>query len=225
MSDVMSLSHVKLLLVDDHPLFCDALSMTISDLFENPIIFTAETLKDAVKIVQENGGFNLVVLDLNLPDVDGVDGLLRLRSLLPIGKIVVVSSLSDNRIISSVMKAGASGFIPKDSPRETLLKAFKEILMGNEYVPLDFAEVDHQDKFETDDIILNKIKSLTPQQANILGLICEGKLNKQIAYDLTIAETTVKAHLTAILRKLNVQNRTQAVLIANKVSFKFLTDN
>lgn len=216
---------MKLLLVDDHPLFCDAMAMTVEEIFENPTVLTASNLIEALEIVSDHEHFDFIVLDLNLPDVDGLDGLIRLKLQSPHSKIVVVSSLSDNRITASVLEAGAIGFVPKDSSRALLITAFQNMVEGQIYTPDDFHKPSKRAMDEEHHQILKRIESLTPQQANILALICQGKLNKQIAFELSIVETTVKAHLTAILRKLGVQNRTQAVLLAKKVSYAAITQS
>ncbi|WP_245848183.1 response regulator [Actibacterium ureilyticum] len=216
-------AELRILLIDDHPLFCDAMAMTVGEIFDNPRVATASTLKESLDMVGPVDP-DLVVLDLNLPDVDGVDGLIRLRAAAPDAKIVVVSSLSDNRVTTSVLDSGAVGFVPKSSPRDELVRAFQAIADGEIYTPDDFIAPQNNRLNQESQQIVEKLKSLTPQQATILNLICEGKLNKQIAFDLSIAETTVKAHLTAIMRKLGVQNRTQAVLLAKKVSYDSLSD-
>ena len=215
----------RLLLIDDHPLFCDAMAMTVSEIFANPEIHTASSLNNALAELQGFANPDIIVLDLNLPDVDGLEGLVRLKTVTPNSKVAVVSSLSDNRIIASVMAAGAAGFVPKESARAELIRAFSIIADGGTYTPADFVAPEKQFNPQDHASIMSRLETLTPQQARILELICEGKLNKQIAFDLSIVETTVKAHLTAILRKLAVQNRTQAVLLAKKVSFTSLTND
>ena len=207
------------LIVDDHPLFCDALSMTLGAVANIRDIQTAANLTDALSLIGTGFSPDLVVLDLNLPDVDGLDGLIRMRNTASV-PVVVVSSMADNRVITSTIKAGASGFVPKHSKREIFAAAIKSIRQGHIFVPDGFVLLDEGQlgtPMQSD--ILARLATLTNQQARILQLICEGKLNKQIAYDLTIAETTVKAHVTAIMRKLGVQSRTQAVLLAKEASF------
>ena len=207
------------LIVDDHPLFCDALSMTLGAVANIRDIQTAANLTDALSLIGTGFSPDLVVLDLNLPDVDGLDGLIRVRNTASV-PVVVVSSMADNRVITSTIKAGASGFVPKHSKREIFAAAIKSIRQGHIFVPDGFVLLDDGQlgtPMQSD--ILARLATLTNQQARILQLICEGKLNKQIAYDLTIAETTVKAHVTAIMRKLGVQSRTQAVLLAKEASF------
>ncbi|MBT3142360.1 DNA-binding response regulator [Phaeobacter gallaeciensis] len=205
------------LIVDDHPLFCDALSMTLQAVSSINSMHTVTNLQGALDLISQGVHIDLVVLDLNLPDVNGLDGLLRLRKATKC-PIVVVSSMADNRIISSVVHAGAAGFVPKHSQRDVFHQAIKVISDGETFVPAGYVLLEESDITDKNDA-MNRLASLTNQQARILQLICEGKLNKQIAFDLSIAETTVKAHVTAIMRKLGVQSRTQAVLIAKKSSF------
>ncbi len=205
------------LLVDDHPLFCDALSMTLQAVASITSMHTAPTLQGALDLIAGGIKIDLIILDLNLPDVNGLDGLIRLRNLSQ-SPIVVVSSMTDNRIVSSVIHAGANGFIPKHSQRDVFQKAIETLKTGQTFLPIGYELLEDTSAIP-DDGAMTRLASLTNQQARILQLICVGKLNKQIAYDLSIAETTVKAHITAIMRKLGVQSRTQAVLVATQASF------
>lgn len=207
----------KVLIVDDHPLFCDALSMTLQSVARIGKIHTADRLEDAIELIAKGFRPDAVMLDLNLPDVDGLEGLIRLKSVAN-APVIVVSSLSENRVISQVINAGASGYVPKHSQREIFRAAIETVQTGGVFVPDGCVLINADQDSEHSDAV-SKLMTLTNQQSRILQLICEGKLNKQIAYDLSIAETTVKAHVTAIMRKLGVQSRTQAVLIANKASF------
>jgi len=208
------------LIVEDHPLFSDALSMTLKTIPGVETVATASRLEDALAHMQAQPTTDIIMLDLNLPDVNGLDGLLRLHRAAGNVPILVVSSMAENRMISSVMRAGAQGFVPKHSQREVFHEAFETIARGETYLPEGYVEVPASADADTaQSVALSRIATLTDQQARILQLICEGKLNKQIAFDLSIAETTVKAHVTAIMRKLGVQSRTQAVLIANQAQF------
>ncbi|MCA0870069.1 response regulator transcription factor [Seohaeicola saemankumensis] len=204
------------LIVDDHPLFCDALSMTLQAVSDIRQIRTASCLEDALAALGDGAAPDLVVLDLNLPDANGLSGLMRLRKATR-APIVVVSSMADNQVLSSVLHAGAAGFIPKHSQREVFRAAMDTLRRGDRFIPAGYVLLPEKDLAHSD--AGSRLASLTNQQTRILQLICEGKLNKQIAYDLSIAETTVKAHVTAIMRKLGVQSRTQAVLIAKQSTF------
>ena len=130
--------------------------------------------------------------------------------------------MTDNSIIANSITAGAQGFVPKHSHRSVFLEAIQTIAAGEVYKPAGFIEGTSANRSEEN---LTRLTSLTNQQARILELICEGKLNKQIAFDLSIAETTVKAHVTAIMRKLGVQSRTQAVLVAQEAKYSKVLPN
>lgn len=207
------------MIVDDHPLFCDALSMTLRTVSDIHDIATADTMASALSQLETETP-DVIVLDLNLPDVNGLDGLIRLKTAVPNTPVVVVSSMADNRMITSTLRVGAAGFVPKHSKRDVFRDAFESISRGRVFTPENFVPTGDQDgPRDRSEEALSRLGLLTKQQSRILQLICEGKLNKQIAYDLSIAETTVKAHVTAIMRKLGVQSRTQAVLIAQEANF------
>ena len=213
----------RALIVDDHPLFCDALSMTLKSVAGIVEIETADRLETAIHRVDLTPVPDVILLDLNLPDVNGIDGLIRLRQAAAQVPVVVVSSLADNRVIGACMAAGAAGFVPKHSRREVFRAAFDALRAGQRFLPEGYeAPPEGKSKATARDEAIGRLAMLTRQQAKILQLICEGLLNKQIAYELSIAETTVKAHVTAIMRKLGVQSRTQAVLIASETNFASL---
>lgn len=207
------------LVIDDHPLFCDALAMTLEAVTPIERTRVADSLEAALHSIDTDGAPDVVVLDLNLPDVDGFDGLIRIKTATDV-PVLVVSSMSEARVITSALQAGAAGFVPKHSARDVFAAAFEVIASGSPFVPEGCDLLDEELNTQSD--ITARLSSLTNQQARILHQICEGKLNKQIAFDLSIAETTVKAHVTAIMRKLGVQSRTQAVLIAKETSFATL---
>lgn len=208
------------LVIDDHPLFCDALSMTLRAIAPIKTIETAETLTAALSRISSGLQPDVVFLDLNLPDVNGLDGLMRLLTAAPGVPVIVVSAMAEPRIVASTLRAGARGFIPKHSKRDIFRAAITAIREGRTYVPDDIYLPEADDNTSTfQEAALSRLSTLTAQQARILGLICEGLLNKQIAFELSIAEPTVKAHVTAIMRKLGVQSRTQAVLIAQEARF------
>jgi DNA-binding NarL/FixJ family response regulator len=204
------------LVVDDHPLFCDALEMTLRSVAPGLSVVTASTLGEGLDQLRDRSRPALIVLDLNLPDVDGFDGLVRAIRHADGAPVIVASSMTENRIVSAALKAGAAGYVPKHSPRATFKAALETIEHGEVFRPDGFVP---EAEDETDRAVA-RLSTLTPQQARILELICDGKLNKQIAFDLSIAETTVKAHVTAIMRKLGVRSRTQAVLVAKGARFE-----
>ncbi|MCV2869580.1 response regulator transcription factor [Defluviimonas sp. WL0002] len=210
------------LIVDDHPLFCDALAMTLKAFVGIGRIETADRLEAAIDRLSGGALPDVVVLDLNLPDVHGMEGLVRIRQVAGQVPVVVVSSMADARVIGAALKAGAAGFVPKHSQRDVFRAAFDAIAEGRTYTPDTYVPVSESAAATPQEDALERLSLLTRQQARILQLICEGKLNKQIAWELSIAETTVKAHVTAIMRKLGVFSRTQAVLLAKEVDFAAL---
>lgn len=207
------------LIIDDHPLFCDALMLTLRSLAGFSRIEAVQRMDAALALIGGGWKPDVAFLDLDLPDVDGLEALIRLVGLL--GRpVVVVSSMADDRVIAATLAAGAAGFIPKHAGRDVFRAALDCLARGEVYVPrghqpLPTPSTPAQDTIE-------RLALLTPQQGRILELICQGKLNKQIAWELAIAETTVKAHVTAIMRKLGVQSRTQAVLMAGQARFSAL---
>lgn len=207
------------LIIDDHPLFCEALALTLRAVAGIAGIETFDRLDPALVRLALAPLPDVVVLDLNLPDVTGLDGLIRLIRVVGAVPVVVVSSLADHRVIAAALRAGAAGFVPKHARPEAFRAAFAAIRVGRSYLPEGYVPPGEHATPGPRDAALARLAALTPQQARILQLICEGLLNKQIAFELTIAETTVKAHVTAIMRKLGVQSRTQAVLIASEASF------
>ncbi len=206
------------LIVDDHPLFCDALAMTLRAIVGVRQVETVDRLEAALARLDRPPPPDVVVLDLNLPDVTGLDGLIRVRTAAGSVPVVVVSSLADNRVIGAALSAGAAGFVPKHARRDVFRAAFEAVREGQRFTPEGYVP-QGADAPGPREQALERLALLTRQQAKILALVCEGRLNKQIAHDLAIAETTVKAHVTAIMRKLGVHSRTQAVLIAREASF------
>lgn len=207
----------RALVVDDHPLFCDALALTLRALAGVGEVETAHTLAAALTRIEGNTRPDLVLLDLDLPDVDGLDGLLRVRAAAPGLPVMVVSSMAEAAMIDAALAAGASGFVPKHSGREAFRAALQALAEGRRFLPDGFTP--STDTSDAQDAVA-RLARLTRQQARILELLCQGRLNKQIAWELSIAETTVKAHVTAIMRKLGVQSRTQAVLMAQQARFE-----
>ena len=213
---------LKFLIVDDHPLFRDALRGTIGQTFSDATILEASSVDEGIAAAEANDDIDLVLFDLSMPGMQGFSGLLTIRTRFPKLPVVVISALDDERIVNEALSHGAIGFIPKSSPKPELTSALKETIAGNVYVPPEMRAGSPEAKAKSTDKddLSEKLGSLTPQQLRVLQLLGTGKLNKEIAYELDIAETTVKAHVSAILRKLNVYSRTQAVIVARKLQFE-----
>lgn len=208
------------LIVDDHPLFCDALSMTLTGPVGIARVDAVGTLAAALDRMAQEPVPDVIVLDLHLPDVNGLEGVVRMRQAAADRPIIVVSSMDERRVVRGALLAGVSAYVPKHAPRDAFRDAFAIIARGEVHpsrLALDSATPSSSEE------ALARLASLTRQQARILQLISAGLLNKQIAHELSIAETTVKAHVTAIMRKLRVQTRTQAVLFAQDISFNAMT--
>ena len=211
----------KVLITDDHPLFREALRNAATEAFSEGVAVEARSLEEALQKVEAHGDFDLVLLDLSMPDTQGFHGLLTLRNRFPKLPVLVVSGMEDHRIITEAMSYGAAGFVPKSTARPELVQALLKAIDGEVYLPPSYREARGQDAAsgEAGGEMVDRLRSLTPQQLRVLQMLREGKLNKQIAYELDVGETTVKAHVSAILRKLKVFSRTQAVIEANKTDF------
>lgn len=200
------------LIVDDHPLMCEALSLTLGHLFSLRRVRQAASLAAAEASIRNEGAPDAVVLDLNLPDVDGMEGVLQLRARLGSVPLTVISAEIDRARVSAAMAAGACGFISKTLPRAELGDAFERMWSGEQVLPEGISP----DQLEKEPPLARTFATLTPQQMRILRLLCEGRPNKVISWELSIAEATVKTHIAAIMNKINVSNRTQAALLASK---------
>ncbi len=209
------------LIVEDHPLFGEALGLTLQSFIGIQTTRVVGQLSAALEALGE-GRPDVILLDLHLPDVTGMEGLIRLVQAAEGVPLVVVSSLAEPRVIAAALAAGARGFIPKHAGRESFAAAFAALEAGGIFTPEGYGPGTGEAPGEGETIA--RLKTLTRQQALILQLICAGKPNKVIAWELSVAETTVKAHVTAIMRKLGVTSRTQAVLMAGGANFAQLLE-
>lgn len=211
----------KFLIVDDHPLFREALSSAIRQAFDDALVLEAGTLERAIELSRDNGDVDLLLLDLSLPGTTGFAGLLTLRTQFPKLPVVVVSGTASPRIVAEALSYGVVGFIPKSAPKSMLKDAILDTLDGGVFLPPEYQDVATAVDEGGDDgeVLAEQMASLTPQQFRVLQMLGEGKLNKQIAYELNVGETTIKAHVSAILRKLKVYSRTQAVIKARDMEF------
>jgi DNA-binding NarL/FixJ family response regulator len=209
----------QFLIADDHPLFREALKGALSAKFEGLEVFESSDFDSTLQVLSEQEDLDILLLDLHMPGNGDLYGLIRIREEYPSLPIAVVSGSEDVNIVSKVMGYGAMGFIPKSSSSDDIANAINQILEGDTWLPKELknkvAEIEGEDRE-----IAAQVASLTPQQYRVLQYLHEGLLNKQIAYELHISEATVKAHITAIFRKLSVYNRTQAVLIAAKLQLE-----
>ena len=204
-----------LLIADDHPLFRGALREAVTGLFARAEIAEAGTFEEVSEVLDRGGDIDLILLDLSMPGVRGFSGLMYLRAQYPSLPIVVVSANDDPAVIRRCMEFGASGFIPKTLGIEALRAAIARVLQGEVWTPPD-VDLTRRSDAETEALIA-RLSTLTPQQVRVLMMLSGGLLNKQIAYELGVSEATVKAHVSAILQKLGVESRTQAVIAAGKI--------
>ena len=209
------LEHYRLLIADDHPLYRGALREAVTGLFERIDIAEAGTFNEVTELLERGSEVDLVLLDLTMPGVRGFSGLMYLRAQYPGVPVIVVSANDDPAAIRHCMEFGASGFIPKTLGVEAMRGAISCILSGGVWTPPDVDLCAGSDA-ETA-ALMARMATLTPQQVRVLMMLSEGLLNKQIAYQLGVSEATVKAHVSAILQKLGVESRTQAVIAAAKI--------
>ncbi len=205
----------RLVIADDHPLFRGALREAVTGLFERMDIAEAGTFNEAAELLERSSEVDLVLLDLTMPGVRGFSGLMYLRAQYPGVPVIVVSANDDPAAIRRCMQFGASGFIPKTLGIEAMRAAISRILGGGVWTPPD-VDLSAGSDAETA-ALMARMATLTPQQVRVLMMLSEGLLNKQIAFQLSVSEATVKAHVSAILQKLGVESRTQAVIAAAKI--------
>jgi DNA-binding NarL/FixJ family response regulator len=209
------MSITRILIVDDHPLFRDALRMALSVGNQTLTVLESGSLDDASAQLRAGADIDLVLLDLRMPGVQGLSGLAYLRVSHPDMPVAVVSGLEDPAIMRRTLALGASGYVPKSTPADVIREAIKTILAGGVWIPNNLAAASANEVAK--DEMSKRLATLTPQQLRVLMMLKEGKLNKQIAYELDVTEATVKAHVSAILLKLDVDSRTQAVIAASKI--------
>lgn len=208
-------SGLKILIADDHPLFRGALRQAVSGMQPVPMILEAGDFESARRAANENGDIDILLLDLSMPGMNGLTGLMSLRAEFPGLAIVVVSGTEDQQTMRRVFELGASGFIPKSSGADQIRAAVTKVADGGVAEPEGYDPGSEPDGEVSD--LLSRLQTLTPQQVRVLNMLSEGLLNKQIAYELGVSEATIKAHVSAVLLKLNVDSRTQAVIQLSKL--------
>ena len=212
----------QILIADDHPLVRGALKQALSSELENVSVLEAGSLFEAIDQVEAHkGDIDLVLLDLHMPGMNGFTGLFTLRASYPDIPVSIVSASQELPVVRRSIEYGASAFVPKSAPVDQIGLAVKTVLDGGMWMP-DWAREAMENGPADDEAtgLAEKIGQLTPQQLRVLKMLTEGKLNKQIAYELDVTEATVKAHVSAILRKLSVHSRTQAVIIARELQLQ-----
>lgn len=205
-----------LLIADDHPLFREALRGAVARVLPEAQLREAENVDALYQLVEAEPDADLLLLDLNMPGAQGFSALVHLRALHPQLPIVIVSAREEPAVMRRALDHGAVGFIPKSADAKTLGEAISTVLEGDRWAPASALNAPAASADEHD--AAQRLRDLTPQQFRVLQMLGSGLLNKQIAYELGVSEATIKAHVTAILRKLGANNRTQAVLIAGRLA-------
>jgi DNA-binding NarL/FixJ family response regulator len=205
----------RFIIVDDHPLFRGALRQALGGAFAGAEILEAGSLDELANTLATAQELDLILLDLAMPGVHGVSGLIYLRAQHPEVPVVIVSASDDAATIRQCLDCGASGFIPKSQPVEAIREAIRRIIGGEVWLPPD-VDLSSEPAGESAELV-SRLSTLTPQQVRVLMMLGEGLLNKQIAFKLGVSEATIKAHVSAILQKLGVDSRTQAVIAINRI--------
>jgi len=207
---------VRIIVADDHPLFREALQLVLAPLMPDVRFIEAESFETLQTAVTEHDDADLVLLDLDMPGASGLSVLSWLRTRHPALPVVLISATGDAAIMRQAVEFGASGFIPKSSPVETISEAILAVLEGEVWLP-ERARALEDPGASRQEELSQRVSTLTPQQRRVLDMLAEGLLNKQIAAQLQVSEATIKAHATLIFRKLGVRSRTQAALAMRRI--------
>lgn len=210
--------HRQIIVADDHPLFREALKAAVGRLDAETCFVEADSVASLLTALEAQPEADLLLLDLNMPGAQGFNALAHVRGSRPELPVVVVSADDDAQTIAGALRFGAQGFIPKSTEAGQIGRAVESVLAGEIYTPPGFHPPRDSAGTVEDLRVARRVAELTPQQFRVLGMLCSGLLNKQIAYEIDVSEATVKAHVTAILRKLGVTTRTQAVLAAGRLA-------
>jgi DNA-binding NarL/FixJ family response regulator len=206
---------VRVLIADDHPLVLGALRQAVSGALPGAYFYEAGDFESLAGALTEAPDMDLVLLDLSMPGVRGFSSLLFLRAEHPSLPIIVVSANEDRAVMRHCLEFGAAAYVPKSLDVESMRTAIRKVVDGGRWAPPDL-DIDAPSQSEASALV-RRLSSLTPQQVRVLMMLSQGLLNKQIAYELSVSEATVKAHVSAILQKLRVESRTQAVILAAKI--------
>jgi len=206
---------VRILIADDHPLILGALRQAVSGAIEDAEIHEAGDFEGLAAALEAHPDMDLVLLDLSMPGVRGFSGLLYLRAERPSLPVIVVSANEDRAVMRHCLEFGAAAYVPKSLDVASMRTAIRTVLDGGRWTPPDLDAKASGNREAS--ALVKRLSSLTPQQVRVLMMLSQGLLNKQIAYELSVSEATVKAHVSAILQKLGVESRTQAVILAAKI--------
>lgn len=206
------------IIADDHPLFRVALAQACAAILgSDATLLQAQTMAQIWPLLRQHPDTHFIFLDLKMPGSDGFTGLTALRTEYPDVPVVMVSAEEDPVIIKQALALGAAAYIPKSAPLELLSEAINAVSNGDTWLPPDMADDVKNARVLIDNDFAQRLEQLTPQQFRVLKMIADGLLNKQIAYEMNVQETTIKQHVSAILRKLNVNNRTLAGILFEKL--------
>jgi DNA-binding NarL/FixJ family response regulator len=211
---------MRFLIVEDHPLFREALEGALQMATPDAEILQATSIDGAFDVLAANADLDLILLDLSMPGTTGLSGIIRIRKAFPRAPVVIVSGHQDPQIISSALSLGVSGYILKSSSKQELAQSIGEALRGAVCLPAAYRTLARSQRAASPaQDLIKRLHDLTPQQLRVLEMLKRGLQNKQIAYELKISETTVKVHVSDILRKLNVLSRTKAIVEMSKIDF------
>jgi len=206
------------IIADDHPLFRVALAQACAAILgKDAVLLQAQTMAQIWPLLRQHPDTHFIFLDLKMPGSDGFTGLTALRTEYPDVPVVMVSAEEDPVIIKQALALGAAAYIPKSAPLELLSEAINAVTNGDTWLPPEMADDVKNARVLIDNDFAQRLEQLTPQQFRVLKMIADGLLNKQIAYEMKVQETTIKQHVSAILRKLNVNNRTLAGILFEKL--------
>lgn len=214
----------RFLIIDDHPLFREALGNAVRLAHPDAEILEALSIADALNILSSEPEIDLALLDLTLPDATGFSGFLRLRATHPRLPVAIVSSDEDQHVVREALSLGAAGYLPKSTSKRELTASIERVLSGSISVPKDFLPAAERGGNSSSRALQARLGELTPQQLRVLDLIRRGYQNREIAGELQLAESTVKAHITEILRKLRLFSRNKAVIETSKIELPIPTD-
>jgi len=202
---------MKILIADEHALFRDNIARFITDLHADGVVLQVSNLAQALKILEKEQNIDLIILDADMLCPRTLQSIEKLQALPNAPRIAVISSSEDIEQIKKVIRTGIAGYIPRQTDFNAFKEALSDIINGKTYIPTALTDIQNEfsDKFTS--------KKLTNRQSQVLDLIAQGKSNKQIAFEMGVSEATVKLHINALLRSLKVNNRTQAVITAQKI--------